>query len=597
MKEIVNDAFAKVVKPYIDDQDKKSREIIAPVEVSPAEAPHSIGDQIIFNGILYDVTAAIAVDDSLSTTGSGANIAAADDIEAQIKSAKTQIQTAAVQAAADNKNTQEMIAPVEEDETDASKAYAVGEQLILDGILYDVIDAIAQHGIITSEGAGANIETAEKVTEQIASQNEALANEAVTRGSLGAKNLLNPNNSKTQTISGITFTVNGDGSVTANGTATNDVYFNVSNNIVIPKGNYKLNGCPSGGSVSTYNIYCEGTDVTVARDTGEGADYNFDSEKTIRCYITIVNGTTVSNITFKPMIRLATDSDPTYQPYSMTNRELTPIAQAVSNRNLLDNPWFTVNQRGQSSYSTNGYTVDRWKINGGLSVTVNADKSLTLAHDTSSGGESLVQYFETDFINTLLGKTITASVEMLDGTIYKATGVMPSTIPSSSTRPFSALNLNNGFALYLSISTSSNYIAIYSSIASQSITIKAVKLELGTVSTLHMDSAPNYAEELLKCQRYFQVIAQGSRWRLDQYGGGGMINISLPIAFRAIPTLSHTNFYLRTMDLQTESVVSGATINPENNYNELLVILGLSGWSTDGQAYLKDGDLWLSADL
>ena len=40
------------------------------------------------------------------------------------------------------------------------------------------------------------------------------------------------------------------------------------------------------------------------------------------------------------------------------------IGQTVSNPNLLDNPWFTVNQREQSSYSSGdgGLTFDRWKL-------------------------------------------------------------------------------------------------------------------------------------------------------------------------------------------------------------------------------------------
>lgn len=183
MKELVNDGFAKVVKPYIDAQDKKSREIIAPVEVSPAEAAHSIGEQIIFDGILYDVIEAIEIDDPLSTTGAGANIEPADNIYEQIEAQKAEIQTVRAQAAANNKSTQEMIAPVEEDETDASRAYEIGEQLILDGILYDVIDDIAQHGIITAEGAGANIEAADTIAEQIENlSNEVDANTQAING-------------------------------------------------------------------------------------------------------------------------------------------------------------------------------------------------------------------------------------------------------------------------------------------------------------------------------------------------------------------------------------------------------------------------------
>lgn len=41
---------------------------------------------------------------------------------------------------------------------------------------------------------------------------------------------------------------------------------------------------------------------------------------------------------------------------------------------------------------------------------------------------------------------------------------------------------------------------------SSDITIDAVKLELGTVSTLQYDAPPIYSQELAKCQRYFQRI-------------------------------------------------------------------------------------------
>ena len=39
--------------------------------------------------------------------------------------------------------------------------------------------------------------------------------------------------------------------------------------------------------------------------------------------IVVKNGASISNLTFKPMLRLASDPDDTYQPYAMTNRELT----------------------------------------------------------------------------------------------------------------------------------------------------------------------------------------------------------------------------------------------------------------------------------
>jgi hypothetical protein len=42
-----------------------------------------------------------------------------------------------------------------------------------------------------------------------------------------------------------------------------------------------------------------------------------------RMIVRIYSGTTVSNVVFKPLLRLATDPDSTYQPYAMTNQQLT----------------------------------------------------------------------------------------------------------------------------------------------------------------------------------------------------------------------------------------------------------------------------------
>ena len=59
-------------------------------------------------------------------------------------------------------------------------------------------------------------------------------------------------------------------------------------------------------------------------DTGEGAIAHIDSTHyAIHAYIRIRSGATVSNLTFKPMIRRVEDTDPTWQPYAKTNKELT----------------------------------------------------------------------------------------------------------------------------------------------------------------------------------------------------------------------------------------------------------------------------------
>ncbi len=78
----------------------------------------------------------------------------------------------------------------------------------------------------------------------------------------------------------------------------------------------------------------------------------------------------------------------------------------ISNPNLLDNPDFSINQRGEVSYS-DGYTVDRWRVyNGKVEVgsghiTLEAPDALTVA--------SLRQTMENS--PGLAGKTVTFSVD------------------------------------------------------------------------------------------------------------------------------------------------------------------------------------------
>ena len=61
-------------------------------------------------------------------------------------------------------------------------------------------------------------------------------------------NLLNPT-APTQTINGVTFTNNGDGTYTVNGTASDTIYYQLANqftNLDLSR-QYKIVGCPQGG--------------------------------------------------------------------------------------------------------------------------------------------------------------------------------------------------------------------------------------------------------------------------------------------------------------------------------------------------------------
>ena len=137
------------------------------------------------------------------------------------------------------------------------------------------------------------------------------------------KNLLEyPYQRTTSVVNGIDFTDNGDGTITANGTATAlSVFYikTISSSFYLEKGNYILSGNPSGGTASTYKMRLEyGSNKIIGDDIGNGVNVNITSElsnEPLQLGIMIYSGQTVSNLTFKPMIRLASDTDSTYEPY------------------------------------------------------------------------------------------------------------------------------------------------------------------------------------------------------------------------------------------------------------------------------------------
>ena len=119
------------------------------------------------------------------------------------------------------------------------------------------------------------------------------------------------NGNKTVTKSGVTFTDNGDGSITATGTATANIVFVVTNlpSSVIPNGIYSVTGCPVGGSNNDYLIQIDlkqSGDIKIgeALDTGGGAtlDGTLMIYDTCETSIIIKSGTVCNGLVFNPKI-------------------------------------------------------------------------------------------------------------------------------------------------------------------------------------------------------------------------------------------------------------------------------------------------------
>lgn len=208
------------------------------------------------------------------------------------------------------------------------------------------------------------------------------------------------------------------------------------------------------------------------------------------------------------------------------------IGASNTNPNLLDNWWFgtgVINQRAVTSgteFATNKYRMDRWQTTWGASQNGGTweltDDGLTLT--STNGGV----YFRQKLLNYafLVGKRITASVMLADGTVYSG-----SVIRSSGTQLFS--HGLQGFAMGFE---GSNNFRFGPSGTGYSFTVKAIKLEMGGVSTLANDAPPNPAAELAKCQRYFQRIYLHPNASFGfgyAYSGSSIrYNIPLPVPMR-----------------------------------------------------------------
>lgn len=173
----------------------------------------------------------------------------------------------------------------------------------------------------------------------------------------------------------------------------------------------------------------------------------------------------------------------------------------AANPNLLDNWYFgnPVNQRGQSSYTHTAvenvpYAIDRWYNHGTLTV---GDGYVSIS---SSGSPYGYAYAAQKFEHSLIGKTVTISVLMADGSLYSGT----KTVSSTSQR----INIGSGGTANIG----PDYFNLH--IVSGTVNVIAAKVELGSQQTLAHQSGstwalneiPDFANELYKCKRFYQVF-------------------------------------------------------------------------------------------
>ena len=190
------------------------------------------------------------------------------------------------------------------------------------------------------------------------------------------------------------------------------------------------------------------------------------------------------------------------------------------NRNLLDNWYFAgggsqqgdgqfpINQRGETSYTAVGYTIDRWHMLLG-SVTLSADALVFSFPETSTGLERFRQSMADERFSP---NTYTMSILTSDGLHTQTFYYNPATAIDQQ--------LPIGAGVYLGFTNSgastNPRIRLFNISAATDLSIIAMKLELGPTQTLayqdedgnwQLFETPDYGAELARCQRYFQLYS------------------------------------------------------------------------------------------
>lgn len=166
------------------------------------------------------------------------------------------------------------------------------------------------------------------------------------------------------------------------------------------------------------------------------------------------------------------------------------LGTKFSNPNLLINPDFKINQRGNETYTKDNqgpaiYTVDRWVV---WNATLNANSMLLKAYDSGIG--LIMQRLENK-INGIA--TVSFEISSISGTLN---ALARDTIGNS----LGEISVTQKGIYQFTANGEISDITFKIS-AGGSVTFAWAKLEHGSIATPFV--APNPADELIKCQRYY----------------------------------------------------------------------------------------------
>lgn len=256
------------------------------------------------------------------------------------------------------------------------------------------------------------------IDSNIQTLNSALTNQtAAMVNELGAKNLLEVT-AQSQSLNGITFTVNSDGSVSFSGlaSATTSLLLCGGLNIFgvdLKVGEeYILSGNPSATGNDYYLQFSENISGWVHhQDKGSGVTFTAGNATGNAAYIVVINGTNIpvgSPVTIKPMIRPAAIQDNTFAPHAKTNLELTNMTKSIAPTE--DGEKYSQSYIKGDRFYRNGilYKVTASSVNSSTTISIGSDGNANESDDIVT----LIKTVDDKTNNTFYNKELDRSANL-----------------------------------------------------------------------------------------------------------------------------------------------------------------------------------------
>lgn len=273
-------------------------------------------------------------------------------------------------------------------------------------------------------------------------------------------------------------------------------------------------------------------------------------------------------------------TEPSLASNSSTN---VPTIEAVNKgfakKQLLINNDFQINQRGQSSYANNGYTLDMWKLK---KTNVNATvESLSKGIKLTSIGTGYVNY-EQEFKNRESGKEYTLVMRAEN---VSKTAKMELVAQAKEISNYKTVSIENGINV-LHIPSDFDFNIVYVQIQnSGNLDIEYIDLFEGDIAYPHVKK--KYSEDLIECMYYVQK----GRLMSIPYGYKGnnvfyfRAVFNLPIKMKSTPIIDYDHIDCTNIGELDKSKIKAIAVDRAYIGGTMHIDLGTS--SIDTTAYIK----------